>query len=236
MEDIRLTAEKRHTTGKGQARKTRVEGFLPGILYGPETEAVAILLKTRELEALLRKHGNMNMLINLDLADDKNGERKVLIRELQRDPVAGSLKHVDLYQVSMSKKITMSIKIHLKGTPEGVKLGGIIQHVIRDLEISCLPGDIPPGVEIDVSAMNIGDAIHVGNLSLDKVEILTSPNRTIVTVVPPTIIKEAVPTAAVAEGEAAAGEAAAGEGEAARKEGEEAKEEKEEKKEKKEKK
>lgn len=146
MEDIRLTAEKRHTTGKGQARKTRVEGLLPGILYGPETEAVAILLKTRELEALLRKHGNMNMLINLDLADDKNGERKVLIRELQRDPVAGSLKHVDLYQVSMSKKITMSIKIHLKGTPEGVKLGGIIQHVIRDLEISCLPGDIPSGV------------------------------------------------------------------------------------------
>ncbi len=225
MEDIRLSAEKRQTTGKGDARKTRVEGFLPGILYGPETEAISISLQTRELEALLRKHGSTNMLINLDLADDKNGERKVLIRELQRDPIVGSLKHVDLYQVSMSKKITMSIKIHLTGMPEGVKLGGILQHIIRDLEISCLPGDIPGAVEVDVSAMNIGDSIHVGHIELENVEVLTNPNRTIVTVVPPTVIKE--PTAVAAEGEAVEGEGEAAEGEGEESKKEEAAEEKE---------
>lgn len=215
MEDIRLNAEKRTTTGKGEARKTRVDGLLPGVLYGPETDSLAITLKTRELEALLRKHGNTNMLIDLDLQDDSEKERKVLIREIQRDPIRGTLKHIDLYQVSMTKKITMSIGLNLVGTPEGAVLGGIVQHILRELDVSCLPGDIPPTVEVDISAMNVGDSIHVSDLELDKVEILTNPARTIVTVVPPTIIKSATEEAEgeeAAEGEEGA-EGAAAEGE-----------------------
>lgn len=210
MEAIRLSAEKREEVGKGAARKIRVNGQIPAVLYGPETKPRPLAVNSRELAALLRTHGGSSRLINLNIDGEKRS-RKVIIRELQRDPVRGDLEHIDLYQVSMKKKLTMTAPISLTGTPEGVKLGGIMQHVIRELDIACLPSDIPDRIEVDVSALEIGDSIHVRDLSVGTVDILTNPARTIVTVVPPTVIKVEEPVAAevaeeaeVAEGEEAA--------------------------------
>ncbi len=206
MEEIKLSAVKREDKGKGAAHKIRQAGSIPGVLYGPEINPFALMISSRELATLIRKHGSSNMLIKLDVEGEKK-TRKVIVRELQRDPVNGEFKHIDLYQVSPKKKLHLTTRVKLIGTPEGVKLGGILQHIIRELDISCLPGDIPDHVDVDVSALDIGDSIHVSNISIDKVDILTNPARTVVTVVPPTVIKKTVEEEA-AEAEAAAEEAA----------------------------
>lgn len=223
MKEIRLTAETRQSIGKENARKVRRTGMIPGILYGPEIEPLPLALKSSDLAGLIRHEGRTNMLLDLDLPNDKKA-RKVIIRELQRDPVTGAFKHVDLYQVSMKKKLHLSVHVYLTGTPAGVKsAGGILEHVTRDIEIACLPSDIPERVEIDVSSLEIGDSVHVGNLKIDKVDVLTDSHQTIATLVPPTVIKTeaAAPAAAEAvegaEGAPAEGEEAKVEGDAAKK-------------------
>jgi len=216
MEEIKLTATKREGTGKGDARKLRTTGFIPGILYGPEIDPAPISVNALELSAMYRQQGTSSRLINLNF-DGENNDRMVIIREIQRDPVKGTLRHVDMYQVSMTKKLNITSRITLVGTPAGVKLGGILQHIIRDIEISCLPTDIPDKIEVDVSELEIGDSIHVSDISLDKVEILIAPQRTIATVVPPTVVKtaaEEAAEAAEAEGEELAEGEEGAEGEA----------------------
>jgi large subunit ribosomal protein L25 len=197
MEQIRLAIEKRGDIGKGAARKIRRDGYTPGILYGPETEAFPISVKTLELAALFRTHGHASKLIDLDMEGDEK-PRKALIREIQRDPVTGQYRHIDIYQVSLSKKLHLSTRLRLTGTPAGVKLGGILEHIIREIEIACLPDDIPDKIEVDVSHLDIGDSIHVSDIAVDKVDILTNPKRTIATVVPPTVVKAAAEEAAAA--------------------------------------
>ena len=223
MEDIKLIAERRDGVGKGVARKLRAGGKIPGVIYGPETESLPVTVNVKELAALLRAQGGTGKLIALNL-NDEPAPRKVIIRELQRDPVSGDFEHVDLYQVSMKKKLNLTVRIHLNGVPEGVKLGGILQHILRDLEIACLPDNIPDRIELDVSSLEIGDSIHVKDIKLENVDIMNNLAQTVVTVVPPTVIKVAETAAAEGEeGEKVEGEAAEGA------EGEEKKEEPEKK-------
>jgi large subunit ribosomal protein L25 len=202
MEEIVLSAEKREDTGKGVARKLRQAGSTPGVLYGPEADPCSLYVNTRELATLLRRRSGYSALINLKI-NGEDDNRKVIIRELQRDPVSGEVEHLDLYQVSMKKKLNLTTNVILKGTAAGVKLGGIMQHIIRELDIACLPVDIPDHIEVDVSEMEIGDSIHVSDISMDKVDILTNPARTLATVVPPTVIKTAAEEAEEVEGEEA---------------------------------
>ncbi|MBD3257023.1 50S ribosomal protein L25, partial [candidate division GN15 bacterium] len=159
-------------------------------------------------------------------------ENKVLVREIQRHPVTSKVLHVDFHAISMNKPINVRIPINLIGTPEGVKTdGGIMQTTLRDLDISCLPKDIPDDFEVDVSQLRIGDSIHVSDIEIPNAEILTLERRTIVTIAAPTVIKAAATAeeeeelAEGEEGEAAAeGEEGAEEG-AETAEGEEKKEE-----------
>ncbi|SYZ74162.1 50S ribosomal protein L25 [Candidatus Zixiibacteriota bacterium] len=215
MKEIRLSAQLRDGVGKEVSRKTRRTGFVPGILYGPETKPLSVSVNNGDLATMIRRQGRLNMLIDLDVADGKKA-RKVIIRELQRDPVTGDYFHIDFYQVSMKKKLHLSAPVYLTGSSVGVKTsGGIMEHVTREIEIACLPSDIPDRIEIDVSALEIGDSVHVRDLKIEKVEILTDKDQTIATVVPPTIIKAEAAAAAPAEGEVPAEGAAPAEGEAA---------------------
>jgi large subunit ribosomal protein L25 len=220
MKEVVLTAQKREGIGKELARKIRQGGSIPGIIYGPEVKPFPVALKTSDLAGLIRQEGRSNMLIDLNLDQEKKA-RKVIIRELQRDPITGKYVHVDLYQVSMKKKLHLSAHVYLIGTPAGVKnSGGILEHVTREIDIACLPSDIPDRIEIDVTALEIGNSVHVRDLKIEKVDVLTDIDQTIATVVPPTIIKaEAAAAAAPAEGEAAAEGAAPAEGEAGKAEG-----------------
>ncbi|MCK4856497.1 MAG: 50S ribosomal protein L25 [candidate division Zixibacteria bacterium] len=190
MEDLKLLAEVRNDAGKGVARKLRAGGTVPAILYGLDNEPKKLGISGRELGRLLQTSGENAVL---DLKIGRKRPEKVLLREVQRHPVTDDIIHVDFLRIDPSKKIKMSVPIKIVGTPEGVKAGGVMELVRRDLDISCLPAEIPAYIEVDVSELTIGDAIHVSDLSIEKMEVLTNPVRTIVTVQPPIVSKELEP-------------------------------------------
>lgn len=196
MKEITLEAKKRTGTGKEKAKKLRRKGLIPAVVYGPGDEPLPLEINGQSLNSILRAGKGENVIITLNIDGGQN-EKKVLIREIQHDPVLGDILHVDFQHVLLTKKITVKIPVHLVGIPIGVsKDGGILQYVLRELEIECLPTDIPEKVEFDVSNLKIGDSIHVKDAKLDKATILSDAEGSIVTVVPPTIFKEEVVPAA----------------------------------------
>jgi len=222
MKELNFTVEKRDGTGKGSNRQLRAAGEIPAVVYGPEIDPIPVKVDYRKLYRAM--HGiPLSTIINLEINGVEGPARKVLIRELQKDPITGSLMHIDFHNIAMDKPIALTIPIRTTGMPIGVKnFGGIVEHIRREIEISCLPTNIPGDIEIDISELNVGESIHVSDIVLENVDVLTSPSRTLVTVVAPTVIK----TTEAAEGEEAEGEAAEGETEA--KEGEEGEEKKKE--------
>ena len=227
MQEVNFTVAKREKTGKGPNRRLRSQGEVPAVIYGPETDPILVSVNYQKLYRAM--HGKaLSTIINLDIEGDKSEGRKVLIRDLQKDPITGDLVHLDFHQIRLDRPITLTVTVHTEGIPIGVKdFGGIVQHTRRDIEISCLPTKIPEHIVVDISELNIGESVHVKDIQLDDVEILTAADRTIATVVAPTVHKETVAAAEGEEGEAAEGEEGA-EGEEA-KEGEEGEEKKEEK-------
>jgi large subunit ribosomal protein L25 len=216
VETRSLSAVPRVESGKGAARKLRDQGMLPAVVYGPDLDSMPIAVSIRDMAALFRKSESDNILIDLSVEGKTTEPYKVLIREVQRGPIRSRMLHVDFQQISLTKKITVSIPIHLKGTPDGVKnQGGILEFIRRQIDVACLPADMRDFFEIDVSEMMIGDSVHAGDLDLTGLELVTNENQVIVTVAAPTVAK--VAAAAVGEEgeevEGAEGEAAEGEGE-----------------------
>jgi large subunit ribosomal protein L25 len=198
MKEIEIEVVARKERGKEACKKLRKNGFIPAVVYGSEMEALSLLVEGKNFVHILRS-GEIgeNVIINLNIKNGKEQSKKVLIREIQRDPVSGQIVHIDFQHISLTKKIKLNIPVHLIGIPEGVKGGGILQYVLRELEVECLPTDIPEKVEIDVSSLKIGDSIHVSDIKLEKVTILNDLSGSVVTVVPPTAFKE--PEVAVVE-------------------------------------
>lgn len=200
MKEVMLKAKPRDKRGKEHAKRLRKNGVIPAVVYGPDTPSLPLEIESKPFHALLRGGLGENVIITLQMDDPKSKSKEVLIREVQRDPVRGDIVHVDFHQISLTKKITIEVPIHLIGSPEGVKEGGILQHALRELKVECLPTAIPEKIEIDVSHLKIGDSIHVTDIKLENVEILTDPQSSVASVVPPTIFKEAeVAPEAVAE-------------------------------------
>jgi large subunit ribosomal protein L25 len=197
-----LNGEQRTGTGKGFVKKLRVAGRIPAIYYGRGEQPIALTVNAKEVETLIHGAASANVIVDLTVAGAAAADRKALIREIQRDPVVGNILHLDLQHISLTEKITVEVPIELIGIPIGVKDGGgILEHVLREVEVECLPTDIPAHLEADVTALNIGDSLHVSDLKAERVTILTEADRPIATVVPPTILEEAAPAA---EGEVAA--------------------------------
>ncbi|MCP4684096.1 MAG: 50S ribosomal protein L25/general stress protein Ctc [bacterium] len=186
MKEIAIAATARPETGKGSARRTRREGNIPAVVYGPEIEPMVLAVPEREFRAAM-KAADSSSILNLNV-DGK--ENRVILRELQRDPVTNKVVHMDFHAISMTKPINISLPIKFIGTPIGVKTdGGIMQATMRELEISCLPANIPDDFEVDVAELGIGDSIHVRDLEIPDVEILTPERRTVVVISAPTVIK-----------------------------------------------
>ncbi|MGB8657455.1 MAG: 50S ribosomal protein L25/general stress protein Ctc [Candidatus Zixiibacteriota bacterium] len=228
MKEVVLKAKVREKRGKEQVKKLRKLGVIPAVVYGPETPSLPLEIETKSFNALLRGGLEENVIITLELDDKQDGSKKVLIREVQRDPVRGDIVHIDFHQISLAKKITIEVPIHLSGTPQGVKDGGILQHVLRELKVECLPTAIPERIEVDVSHLKIGDSIHVADIKVENVEMLTDLQSSIASVVPPTVFKEAevAPAAAEAEPEVITEKKAEGEEEKEEEKGKETKGEK----------
>ncbi len=214
-----LVAEVRDATGKGAARKLRAAGRIPAVVYGRGTESRAISVDPKALVQLLQKGGaGMNTLIELSV----DGTAKtVLVKELQRDPVRGRPLHTDFYLVDLDQKVEVSVPIRLTGRAPGVELGGILDHPLREIELECLPRAIPESIDVDVSALEVGDSIHVRDLELPEgVSVQSDVNLAVASVVAPVVVEEPVAEEveegeeAVAEGEeAAAAPAESAEGE-----------------------
>jgi large subunit ribosomal protein L25 len=201
MEAI-LEAKARDTFGKNEARRTRRAGRVPGVLYGSassdatDRKATAIAVDPKVLLKILRS--GANTLISLKL--DGSAETKVLVKEYQLDPVTHAVLHADFYRVAMDRMLQVTIPVVVKGEPRGVKQqGGLLEFVRREIEVECLPGDIPEHVEIDVTEMMLHDGVRVRDISNDpKWKPLTDPDALLVHVVMPKAEEAAAATDVVA--------------------------------------
>jgi large subunit ribosomal protein L25 len=203
MAVLTLHAHKRTNTGKGAARKARAAGRIPGIFYGPGEEAVPLDVVAADFMRIYHGGHGENVLVDLEFGEGQPS--KVLFREVQRDPVTETVMHIDFYHVSLTKAIRVHVPVHLEGVPDGVKnAGGVLQHVMREVEVECLPTDIPERITVDVSGLGIHDAVHIRDLPAVKWVFTEDPGQTVASVIPPVVVKEPVPgEAEVAEGEEA---------------------------------
>jgi large subunit ribosomal protein L25 len=183
MADIVVVAQSRTETGKNENRRLRVAGLIPGVLYGGKKKNPEPLsVSPKDITAVLRSKSGLNTLFDLDFG---GGKRKVILKEFQVEPIKGKLLHADFYEVALDKKLELKVHVEVHGVPVGVKTqGGILDFVTRELEIECLPADIPEKIDIDVSELEMGKHLRVADLKLsDKLTILTDPDVVIVHVV-----------------------------------------------------
>jgi large subunit ribosomal protein L25 len=194
-----LTAEIREGVGKEKAKKLRSKGLIPAIFYGPRAQTIPLVIHSKELAKALQTEAGENVLIDLDIRKGPRSDRKVvMLKDIQVDSLQRVTLHTDFYEVAMDEMVTVEVPVHLVGKPEGTKVGGILEQVRRVIEVQCLPGDIPKSIDIDVSALKIGDSIHMQDINVEKAKIISDTNFTIATVVPP-VVEEKVAEAAVLE-------------------------------------
>ena len=203
MEKINLNARIRKTIGNSPARALRREGRIPAVLYGPKTEPTLLSIDAKEFEQIVKKSTIGSALLNLQMQDGDTQSRPVMVKELQTHPVSQRFLHVDFYEVDMQRKIKVMVPVVAKGKARGVADGGLMQIVNREIEVLCLPTEIPEAFEVDVSDLGIGDAIHLQDIQrVGNIEIIADSNYTVVTVLAPKM--EAEVAEVPVEGEEAA--------------------------------
>lgn len=203
MEEIFLEAQLREETGRGKVKDLRDKGFIPAVVYAQGKESLALKISHHEFIRLVHQHRIESKVINLKLADDKKEKSKAcLVKEIQYDPVHGDIVHVDFNEISLTKAIKVNVPVTAKGEPAGVKQeGGSLEHILWEIEIECLPTNIPKEIEVDVSQLKIGDSIHIKDLTFSPdVKVLNDPSAIVLSVAAP--MKEEV-VAAPVEGEVA---------------------------------
>lgn len=210
METVEVPVETRQVGNKRDAGRLRRDGILPGVVYGRGTDGVAMQVNGRELRNRVGSLEGSHVLRFKSGADSLDG-RLVLIKNVQYHPVTHAVAHIDFYEVDVTRKITVMVGLHFVGRPEGVVHGGVLQPIARELEVECLPMDIPAQIDVDVSPLEIGHALKAGDITLPPDVVNHTPDLTLVSVLAPT-----VSTLAEEEAEGAAEETAeAAEGQAA---------------------
>lgn len=204
MEIMNLKASQRKAVGNGPSRVLRRDGKIPAILYGPNTESIKLAIDKLELEPIFKSGSVAQKLLKLEI-DGLDGARNVMVKEMQKHPVSHNLLHLDLYEVTMDHKIKVMVPVVVTGKSVGIEMGGMLQIIRRELEVFSLPDQIPENITIDITNLEIGDAIHVEDLQLEgDIEVPADVNFTILTI--------SSPKAEEAEGEGEEGEDEALEG------------------------
>ena len=195
MELIELKTNIRATTGNGPARRLRQEGQIPAVLYGPRTEPALLSVNISDLDLVLKKERVGQILLNLVIRhNEETSTRTVMVKELQTHPVSRNFLHIDFYEVTMDRKIVVNVPVITTGKSKGVEIGGILQIIRRELEVQCLPLDVPKSIEVDITDLNIGDSVHVGDIPRqNEVEFLDDENFTVITIVIPKVEEEEEP-------------------------------------------
>lgn len=208
METVEIQIEPRDSGSKGKVKELRRQGKLPGVFYGPKARAIPLELDRKEfLSRVADLEGSR--LIRIKSASPLLADRVALVKEMQFHPVTGEVVHADFYEVDLTAKIRVKVPLHFVGKAEGVVRGGILQPVVREVEVECLPMDIPEYFNVEVSALDIGHSLHITDLPMrEGVVAVYETNFTLVTVVPPTVEEapaaEAAPAVVVEGAEAPA--------------------------------
>jgi large subunit ribosomal protein L25 len=204
MAEIVVSAKTREERGKNAARRLRRDGLIPGVVYGGKGGNIAVAVDPKVLRKVLRSETGRNTILKLDITD--KGATAAILKSWQVDPVRENFLHADFYRIAMDVAIRVTVPVATKGEAIGVKTsGGILELVLREIEVECLPGDIPEKIEVDVSELEINRAVRVSALPVSaKVKILEDPDQVVVHVVSVKEEVAAVTAAPVAEGEAAA--------------------------------
>lgn len=192
MEEIFLDAELRDGIGRGKANDLRGQGFVPAVAYGEGNVSQPIKISSHQLIQLVHQYRIENAIINLRIKDDLKKSRPCIIKEIQYHPVRGNIVHVDFNEVSLTKAIKVNVPVIVKGEATGAKQeGGSLEHILWEIEVECLPTDIPKGIEVDVSALKIGDSIHIKDMQVPaNIKIINDPQAVVLSVAAP--IKEEV--------------------------------------------
>lgn len=204
-----LNVETRELKRTSELNSARRNGKIPGIYYIAGSEPIKIEINERDLNTII---ASGNVIINMKLANED--DKKVVIKDVQIHPVTDKILHVDLMGIRMDKEIEVNIPIHFEGIPEGVKMGGIQQSTLRELLIRGLPAELPDVINVDIADLEVGDSIHVKDIDVPGVTVVTDEELAVVSVVTPKIVEEVVPEEELEEGvEGEEGEGEEGEGE-----------------------
>lgn len=205
-----LAARERQETGKGAARRLRQQDQIPAVFYGPGLEPMKLAVAYKDLERIVTGVSGENAIIALEVeSQGKTQTKSVMLKELQSDPVHERYLHADFYEISMDKEITVNVAIQLNGTPVGVTNGGILENVRREVSVSCLPDKLTNAIDVDISAMDIGDALHLEDIQLPEgMRALEDGHLTLAVVAAPAVEEEEVEEEVeeILEGEEAAAE------------------------------
>jgi large subunit ribosomal protein L25 len=192
-QQVFLTAAARPERGSSAARRLRGQGLVPAVIYGRGRNPQPLALPRADLEKALAGIDAGSTLIDLTI---EGTSCKTLIREIQRTPVRREIAHVDFYEIHADELISVEVPVHLAGTPDGVRnAGGVLDQALREIEIEVLPAHIPERVELDVTSLTIGRSLHVRDIQIPNATILTDPELTVCTVVPPRIEEAPLPVA-----------------------------------------
>jgi len=188
MERRKLLVHVRNQLGKGPSKGLRRQGLIPAVVYGPRTHPKPVYVTISELKKSLHT-GWESALFDLMISGNGESQTKtVMIKELQIDPVSTNPLHIDFYEVAMDREIAVEVSIKVVGTAVGVEKGGLLQLSKRTLEVECLPSNIPDGIKIDVSSLDIGDSIHVGDIPIEeRLKVLVDSDLVVATVLPPVV-------------------------------------------------
>lgn len=218
MEVFDLKSSQRNTFGKNSARALRRQGLIPAVLYGPKTESVPLTISPLDLDKIYKASGTEQVILKLIIENGGTRNATALVKEVQASPVTGQYLHIDFYEISLDEEIVVNVPVEITGRSKGVERGGFLQVVRHELEISCLPADMPDKIELDVTSLDIGDCIHTGDIELgDKGRLLADAGLTVATVVAPTVKEEEVPEEGLEVAEEAPAEEAEAAGETANK-------------------
>lgn len=197
-EELLIQASKRERTGKGDARKLRKKGFVPAVVYGADKDPEHIYIDKNTISKLVHQEAT---IFNLEI-EGMSRQEQVIIRNFEKDPISDEILHVDFQRIKMDEEISAIVPIVLLNEEAcvGVKKGGIIQHGLREVEVECLPKDLPSHIEVDIKDLDIGDTIKVADLVVPQgVKLAEDPEEIIVTIVPPAIYEEEVTTEETSE-------------------------------------
>jgi large subunit ribosomal protein L25 len=224
VETVEIQIEPRETGTKGKAKRLRRDGKLPGVFYGPKAQTVPLEVDRKDFMSRVADLEGSH-LIRIKSGSPLLADKVALVKEMQFHPVTGEVLHADFYEVDLSAKIRVKVPLHFIGKAVGVVRGGILQPIVREVEVECLPMDIPEFFNVEVSELDIGDSLHVTGLAMPEGVVAASESDlTLVTVVPPSIEEAPTPVEApVVAVEGAEAPAAAPEGEKKEEEGEKAK-------------